>query len=189
LKPAISQQQDELEAFITLLCREGVRSYLEIGLRLGFTFCEIGLRLPKGSTLVGVDLPGAVWGVRPYHVEEAKARLEDAATELREYGQRVEIILGNSHASPIIARVREFGPYDAALIDGDHSYGGVRADWDAYAPMAKIVAFHDIDVRRSKKRKQYGVPELWKGLKPRFRHREIIGAKRGMGIGVLWQEV
>ena len=60
----LSQRKDERLAFVKLMRAEGVRSYLEIGLRLGHTFAYVGEHLPRGSTMVGVDLPGfSPWGV------------------------------------------------------------------------------------------------------------------------------
>jgi cephalosporin hydroxylase len=189
-KGNISQRPDELEAFIGLLIRERVRSYLEIGLRIGVTFREIGLRLPPRSVLVGVDMPGAIGGVHQHDAAVAIAEIERTAAMLRRHQQEVAILWGDSRLPAIIDSARRFSPYDAILIDGDHSSEGVRSDWEAYSPMGRIVAFHDIDAGqgglRPKKLARYGVPALWQELKPRYRHREIIGAKRGMGLGVIW---
>ena len=34
--------------------------------------------------------------------------------------------------------------FDLVFIDGDHSTPGVNTDWDLYAPLASMVAIHDI---------------------------------------------
>lgn len=183
-KNDVSQRTDELTRFIELLINEQVRSYLEIGLRIGSTFSMVGSHLPKQSVLVGIDLPGAAGGVCPHDVAAAIEEVERIATQLRHRQQTVTIIWGDSRSPETVGRARSFAPYDAVLIDGDHSIEGVRADWDTYSPMARIVALHDIDAGSGKR---YGVPELWNELKSRgYRHCEIIGAKRGMGVGVVW---
>ena len=40
--------------------------------------------------------------------------------------------------------VKKRGPFDAILIDGDHSLAGVSKDWQLYGELAPLVAFHDI---------------------------------------------
>lgn len=47
----------------------------------------------------------------------------------------VTILAGFSTDDAVRERAREAGPYDAILIDGDHSYDGVRADFERYAEM------------------------------------------------------
>jgi len=42
------------------------------------------------------------------------------------------------------ALLRREGPFDLALIDGDHAEHAVRRDWDTIRPHARVIAFHDI---------------------------------------------
>jgi Methyltransferase domain len=193
LKTKLSQRSDERQALVDLLNCERVRSYLEIGLRHGQTFAFVGEHLAAGSSLVGVDLPGAsLWGVPEAAIVDAKARLNAVKRELRGRGHKAKIILGDSTARPIIDKVARLGPYDLVFIDGDHTLAGVRADWLNYGPMARIVAFHDIDAPHAPKLpperlRHYGVHQHWAELRERYRHTEILGRVRGMGIGVLYR--
>lgn len=189
IEPA--QRLDELEAMLALLKREGVRSYLEIGLKNGATLRRVAQTLPRYSLLVGIDMPGAsAWGVRPEKAELARDRLLALQAEQQLEGQRLLIIFGNSRDAGIVDAAAKFGPYDAVFVDADHTIEGVRADWMNYGPMGRMVLFHDIDAKTSKVRTgriyECGVHKLWAQLKGRYRHEEIIGAERGMGIGVLW---
>jgi hypothetical protein len=176
-----SQREDEIIEFLALLQAEGVRRYLEVGARNGDTFHRVMVSLGLGAYGVAVDLPGAKWGW-----DFSERELRAAASDLCGRGQDVHIVIGDSAAPETIANVRALGAYDALLIDGDHSYAGVAADWRNYAGMARIVAFHDIDEVEQRSRRPIDVPRLWKETKQSYRHREIIGAERGMGIGVLW---
>jgi len=184
-----AQRADEMTAFLELIAAEGVRSYLEIGVQRGLTLLSVGLTLAPGARLVGVDLPGAAWGVKD---GTGPAQIEAACAQLRACGQSVEMIWGNSRAPEVVAAATERGPYDLVFIDGDHSLEGVTADCENYGPMARMFAFHDIDTPNKRgiapdRLARYGVHTLWARIKSRYRHREIIGSQRGMGIGVLWR--
>jgi hypothetical protein len=177
------QQLDELSAFISILQAEHVGSYLEIGACHGDTFHAVMSALPVGARGVAVDLPEAAWGKR-----SSRPALEAAVIDLRAKGYDASAIFGDSAATEVKQLIMVRGPYDAALIDADHRYEAVKADWLAYGPQARLVAFHDIDGDGVTSR--YGrveVPRLWREIKGTFKHREIVGAVRGMGIGVIWQ--
>lgn len=63
---------------------------------------------------------------------------------LPRHGYRAEFFIGSSRDLAIIEAAQQRAPFDTALIDGDHSYEGARADGIAYGSLARIVAFHDI---------------------------------------------
>ena len=184
-----AQRGDELRAFLELVEAEGVRRYLEIGVQRGLTFLSVGLTVAPGAHLVGVDLPGAAWGVKD---GTGRDQIEAAVARIRAHGQSVSMVWDDSRNPDAITTARLSAPYDLVFIDGDHASAGVQADWDNYGPMARMVAFHDIDTPAkpgitAEKLARYGVHTLWARLRREFRHREIIGAQRGMGIGVLWR--
>lgn len=177
------QRADELERFGQFVMAEGVRSYLEIGLQAGFTFRYIGGLLPRRSRVVGVDLD--------INNLASDLRAAESALTLRKH--KVRMLIGNSAAPEIVDQVRQLGPYDLVLIDGDHTMAGVCADWENYGPMGRIVAFHDIDAdnhpkRHPVNRATFAVQKLWRELKPQFRNAEIIGRIKGGGFGILWRE-
>jgi predicted O-methyltransferase YrrM len=78
---------------------------------------------------------------------------------------------------------------DYLFIDGDHSYPGVKCDFEMYRPMVRkggLVAFHDI--AEGPPVAVGGVPRFWREIKSKYRHTEIIKDRqqRGYGIGVLY---
>jgi len=167
------QYQEEIQKFISLLKDRGVKAYLEVGCRHGDTFHAVGLALPKGSLLVAVDLPA---GGNFLHSDKA---LHRAAADLRKRGQEAVVIIGDSHSDEVIESVSKHSPFDAVFIDGDHSFDGVRADWQNYGSMGTLIGFHDIRGDKDKG------ASLWNELKQQYEHTEFAFYNKG-GIGVLW---
>ena len=73
------------------------------------------------------------------------------------------------------------------FIDGDHSYDGVRSDYEMYAPLVRnggLVAFHDIVEGRPEW--VGGVPQLWREIKNDSATEFVKDhGQGGYGIGVL----
>jgi hypothetical protein len=178
-----SQNPHELRRFIELLQDRNVSRYLEIGARDGDTFHEVMISLPVGSYGMAVDLPGGLWGRSTTVIA-----LNRAAEDLRSRGYEIDVVLGDSTTRPIINRVKNSLPFHAALIDGDHRYQGVKADWMNYKKFTDLVAFHDI-VGHGQAEKVHGnlveVPKLWTELKAKQDTViEFIAEGSLMGIGV-----
>lgn len=175
-----SQMKDELTPFIEFLKYKKVMKYLEVGARHGDTFHEIMINLPVGSLGVAVDLPGALWGKKT-----TGDALRRVVTDLRKRGYEVHYILGDSKSEEVLKTVRAFAPFDAALIDGDHTYEGVKADYQNYQSLAPVIAFHDI-VGDGQIEKVYGnkveVPRLWKELQGNKTEFVAKGSKMGIGV-------
>lgn len=178
-----SQVPSELAALIALFKSRGVRSYLEIGARHGDSFHAVMSSLPPGSIGLAVDLPGDAWG-QP----SSAGHLDRAITDLCGRGYKASRIFGNSRATDVYLKVKAAGPFDAGLIDGDHRYPGVKADWESYGPLCGITAFHDIAGEGVVSRKgdlAVEVPRLWREIKATRDTVEFIAPASRMGIGVV----
>jgi predicted O-methyltransferase YrrM len=178
------QMRVEIDSLIELYKNSGVTSYLEIGARYGDSFFEMMRALPKGSKGVCVDLPGNVWGT-----EGTEKFLKKACEKLRGLGYEIEMILGDSTDPAIIKQVEKLGPFDGALIDGDHRYKGVKTDYLNYAKFCeKLVAFHDIvgHGQRHDKNNYVEVPKFWAEIYDDEDCIEFVGPGSAMGIGVKW---
>lgn len=175
----------ELNGMIRLFKERGVKTYLEIGARDGDTFYAVMSALPIGSKGIALDLPGGLWGK-----STTAKNLISAVKALKAKGYDVNYILGDSRDKDTISHIKEMGPFDAALIDGDHTIEGVTADWENYGGLARVVAFHDI-VGTGQKEKIYKnpveVPILWADLKTKHKHFEFVDTENNsqMGIGCL----
>jgi hypothetical protein len=179
-----SQNKFELESFADLLVKNGVTRYLEIGARDGDTFHHVMSSLPKGSYGLAVDLPGGLWGKSTTGLS-----LRAAVADLKEKGYDVHCILGNSVEPKTIAAVHKAGPFDAALIDGDHTLKGVTLDWNNYHRVAPIIAFHDIvgtGQYEKVHKNRVEVPILWSQIKATYSNTvEFVDTDSKMGIGVV----
>lgn len=179
-----SQNELELRGFIDLLQQQKVHSYLEIGARHGDTFHEIMVSLPSKSKGVALDLPGGLWGTG-----KSGNHLRRVVNDLKKRGYRASWIFGDSQTDATQTLVVGRGPYDAILIDGDHTYAGVSRDWALYRGLARIVAFHDI-VGEGQAEKVYNnpveVPKLWAEIKASaLKTFELVAPGSAMGIGVV----
>lgn len=181
----MTQVPAELGALIALFRQHGVRSYLEVGCKSGTTFDRVMRSLPVDSTGVAVDLPGGLWG----HPSTVTA-LRQACVALDGDGYVTALLLGDSARPEMVASVASVGPYDAVLIDADHRYEAVAADWRNYGPMGRLVAFHDIAAppghASAKSGHLVGVPRLWTEIKESGRRTvEFVEPGSVMGIGVV----
>lgn len=121
------------------IARTEPASVLEIGSLFGGTLWYWS-QLPTIERLVSVD---QVTDYAPLRDDVLVARGQWAFWFA---GVDFHSLTGNSRTTKMIDGARALGPFDVAFIDGDHSYDGVRADFEAYSPMVRpggLVGFHD----------------------------------------------
>jgi predicted O-methyltransferase YrrM len=65
------------------------------------------------------------------------------------YGEDWRFFQGDSHTEEMYNNVKDFCPqFDFIFIDGDHTYNGVKRDFEMYKNLLSprgVIAFHDID--------------------------------------------
>ncbi len=87
---------------------------------------------------------------------------------------------------------------DVLFIDGDHSYVGVKGDFELYAKQVKsggLIIFHDIvedwGQRHGRTTNKYtgGVPKFYSEIKDQYEYKEFVDDpdQDGFGIGVIIQ--
>lgn len=158
---------------------------MEIGTLNGgtlFTFC----RLAAGhACVISLDLPGGSFG-GGYPAWKEKLYRAFALP-----GQQLHLIRANSHDPDTLAKIHQLlngRQLDFLLIDGDHTYEGVKQDFDMYAPLVKeggIVAFHDIVKHPHAEGSQ--VDLFWRQVQDEYDHREFVEnpSQQWAGVGVV----
>lgn len=168
----MAQVRSEIVELGKILQASPPRRSLEIGTNYGGTLLMLCTLSPPGARIISVDLPrGRFGGGYPLRKIPLYRRFPRS-------GQRLHLIRADSHAAETKQRVLRLlsgEPLDYLFLDGDHSYDGVRRDFEMYAPLVRsggIVAFHDIVVHHPET--QCEVRKFWHEIKQRYRHREII---------------
>jgi predicted O-methyltransferase YrrM len=182
------QVRSEVERFLTLLEEDPPQVVLEIGTARGGTLFLLSHVAADDATLISIDLPGGSFG------GGYPAPWTRFLAGFARGSQSVELIRADSHADETLARVKELlggRAIDLLIVDGDHSAGGVRRDFEMYSPLVRgggRIAFHDIVPGREDL--GGGVPDFWQELKATRPVREIVEdwSQGAYGIGVIEQD-
>lgn len=97
--------------------------------------------------------------------------------------QAVEWV-GDSHSTECRHVVDRWGPFDLILIDGDHSYAGIRADTVLaveHAADGAILVYHDVCAPQTSDCHRWAA-ELNAGAVPGLTHLETFGDRLGLGV-------
>ena len=184
---APAQVRSELLRFAAIVAELKPSLALEIGTAHGGTLCVISRLSHTSATIISVDMPGGQFGggYKWFRIPIYKSFPVAA--------QKLHLIRGDSHDAAIQSRVQnevcKLRKLDLLFIDGDHSYEGVKADFESYRGLVRsggVIAFHDI----AEHPKETGceVSRLWNEIKTQHRHEEIVeDPEQGWaGIGILY---
>jgi len=118
----------------------GKRRVVEIGVWHGVTTCRLRAALAADGVLYAVDpFPLGRLGVSLQRLiahPEVRSVRNGAVEWIRTTG-----VAAASALAPVLA-----GIVDLVFIDGDHSYDGLKGDWEAWSPLVApggLVAVHD----------------------------------------------
>lgn len=184
IRPA--QIRNELTELAGMVKDEDPSIVMEIGTANGGTFYVLARYLDYTSTLISLDLPGGEFGGG--YSEDLVPFFENFAED-----KELAFFRENSHDIKTKRRIEKHlsgKKIDFLFIDGDHTYEGVKQDYEMYKPLVSgdgIIAFHDIV--SGPLEKVGGVPDFWSEIKKSFYSREIVKSwdQEGYGIGVIYQ--
>jgi predicted O-methyltransferase YrrM len=177
------------------------QTVVEIGTAQGGTFgalCEIAT---DDALIVSIDLPGGDLDETSEDDKYGK-RDQDRIRSYAKPGQQVVLLQADSHDEATrlsLERCLGGRSIELLFLDGDHSYDGVKADFDMYVPLLApegLVAFHDILTHTGILENEYKieVDRFWNEIKGSYDWEEFTdptvdwGWGKWGGIGLIRME-
>jgi autotransporter strand-loop-strand O-heptosyltransferase len=139
-----------------------VKSFMEIGTDQGGTFA-VWSKLSSDGKRLSLDLPHGTYGRADYNVHHRDEYLKSL-------GSDVTTLWGDSHSAEMYEKTKEvLGStlVDFLFIDGDHTYEGVKQDFEMYKQFVKPggwIGFHDIKNTEFHRNENCRVDLLWSEL-------------------------
>jgi predicted O-methyltransferase YrrM len=182
---APSQVMKEITNLFELVKSENPKTVLEIGTDKGGTLYLWCQAAAVDATIVSIDLSSR----RRY----SPKRRELYAKFVKSASQKLHFLPFSSHELSTVEKASSlFGDkkIDYLFIDGDHTYDGVKQDYEMFSPLVKeggLIAFHDIKTVRP----DCGVKEVWEEVTEDmdkanyWEYAENDYGPLGAGIGVI----
>lgn len=189
------QIPEEFRALARLVERRRPRTLVEIGTADGGTLFAHARLAHEQALIVSLDLPQGPFG-GGYPAWRIPLYESFAGPE-----QTLVLLRADSHAASTAAQLETLlagRRIDYAFIDGDHTYDGVRQDFELclrFASPDAMIAFHDIASQPNPEwassadlpAADGAVHGFWQEIKRSYAHEEFIkdAKQEGYGIGVL----
>lgn len=181
------QIREEFRSFLQIFKDKSPKIVLEIGTANGgslFSLCKLA---PVDAVIISIDLPaGRFGGGYP----EWKTPIYEL---FKKEDQKLFLLREDSHLVETVVKIKKIlndKQIDFMFIDGDHTYEGVKKDFEMYSTLVKsggVIAFHDV-TPGGLEEFTGGVPIFWKEIKNEYTYKEFINDQNqtGYGIGCLF---
>ncbi len=181
------QKRSEILRLIEILKSLRPSSICEIGAAGGGTTFLLAHAAANNATVISLDLA---------FTETRQAAVKQFAMK----EQEIICLQKDSHSPDTVRAVIDClagRSLDVLYLDGDHSYEGIKSDFQMYNPLVRpggMIVFHDIvpdyKTRHGIETSSYvgGVPQFWEEIKAsQAKVEEIVEdyAQDGFGIGIL----
>jgi len=180
------QIKKEIEQLLAVVKSHKVKVMLEIGTYNGGTLFLFSHVVNKDALIISVDFPDGLEG-------GGHGKWRDVLFKIFKLpAQHMFLVRGDSHKQDTLDKVNGILngiEVDFIFIDGDHTYNGVKQDFQMYSPLLRkggIIAFHDILERP--KELHCEVDRFWKEVKGMLQYEtlEVIdkNSDETLGIGI-----
>jgi predicted O-methyltransferase YrrM len=183
IKPV--QVRYEILKLLKILDKIKPKNILEIGTANGGTLFLFSRIASEDASIISLDLPFGPFG-GGYPTWRIPLYKSFALSN-----QKIHLVRGDSHSEANLEKVKTIlngKKIDFLFIDGDHTYVGVKKDFEMYSSLVKkggIIALHDIVPHPPKTGCK--VDPYWNEIKAEYEHVEIVenwNQKWG-GIGLI----
>jgi|SRR5579862_577181 len=175
----MTQASDEILWLLGVVRQQRPRTVVEIGTDQGGTLFLWPYAAADDALLVALDIRslGVLGRWSPYAIVRRALALQE---------QRVELLMPvDSHDPRTVERLERIlagRPVDFLFIDADHTYDGVRRDFELFSPLVRpggIIAFHDVSAGAWP-----GVVRFFDELSSRYEHdSRVAEGPRRYGVG------
>ncbi|MEO8664090.1 MAG: class I SAM-dependent methyltransferase, partial [Ignavibacteria bacterium] len=184
-KIRLAQENEELIELSMRVIKHKPRTIVEIGTWNGGTFYVWSRINPQAEKIISIDLPDGQYGggYDSMRIKFFKEFVSDRKNT------SLHFIRGDSKSEDTVSKLKKIlgnDRIDFLYIDGDHSYEGIKKDFEIYSKFMApdgLVGFHDINTFKE----GYGVNRYWNEIKSKYKFEEFIKKdSRVMGNGLLY---
>ena len=176
------QRKSEITRFCKIIAKIRPKTVLEIGTANGGTLFLLAKFSAPKALILSIDLRG-----------EKKSNREILYQSFAMNKQKIIYLERNSHKISTLLELKKRlknKKVNLLFIDGDHSYEGVKKDFEMYAPLVKkngIIAFHDIVKVSPDYAPDVEVNKFWNEIKENYEYKEFVENwnQEWGGIGVI----
>jgi predicted O-methyltransferase YrrM len=180
------QIAEEIQSLLLIIQKLKVSTMLEIGTWNGGTLFLFARMANSNAKIISLDMPGGEFGGG---YEKFKIPF---FTNFAQENQKIYLIRASSHLASSLLKVKntlEDRKLDFLFIDGDHSYNGVKKDFEMYSPLVRkdgLIAFHDILKNPIETRCE--VYSFWNEIKESYNYQELVNdpCQNWGGIGLIY---
>ena len=165
----MAQENEEILELTEFLSDKNLYNIMEIGSKNGGTF-YIFSKLATGKK-ISLDLPGSIHGGWTLNEHPYLGNVADKRNKWFEDNfDDVHMILADSHNQNTFSIVEsrlDGELLDFLMVDGDHTYEGVKQDYEMYKQLVKpggYIAFHDVNDTEYHRKRDVYVSKLWEEL-------------------------
>jgi predicted O-methyltransferase YrrM len=179
------QQPVEIRGLLAEVARLRPSTVVEIGTASGGTLFLLTRAASAAATIVSIDLPGGAFG-GGYPIWRAPLYRSFARP-----GQSIHLLRRDSHDPATLDALKQVlgaRTVDFLLIDGDHTYEGVKKDYEMYKSLVSpggMIGFHDIVPHSAESGCE--VNRFWREFSARCKTQEFVEDwdQRFGGIGIV----